>query len=258
FLSSPFSPSHKKDPFFASYYTLSFVWKRMGSLYTNTSEYKALKTTFYDLYIAKIGYVESIADEIGKNAPSKWTVGTTIYTSVSYILRGYLGINVEGTGWAQKSLDIWDNVDKSITLSSYVDWSKVRASGSQLFRNTNVFGLRLAEGGGLTGSAGGIIRYSDIINIGSLGTFGKISGWTGVALSVYEMVSGLAQAFNAGNIQNQADGVLKGIAGFGGMAFATAPLLLTAGVVGAPAAMAIGLGVCIWNCWEIFYKEQII
>ncbi|MGA8942864.1 MAG: hypothetical protein WB502_09150, partial [Thermoactinomyces sp.] len=33
FLSSPFSPSHKKDPFFASYYTLSFVWKRMGSLY---------------------------------------------------------------------------------------------------------------------------------------------------------------------------------------------------------------------------------
>lgn len=210
--------------------------------FPDTSEYKALKAIFNDLYIAKIGSVESIADELGKDIPSKWTLGTTAYTSISAILRGYLGINVEGTGWAQKTLDIWDTVDKSITFTSYVDWTKVRASGSQLFRNTNVFGLRLVEGGGLTGSAGGIIRYSDIINMGSLGTFGKVAGWMGVALSGYEMVSGLAQAFNAEDVQKQADGVLKGIAGFGGIGFAAAPLLLTAGIVGAPAAVAIGLG----------------
>lgn len=76
----------------------------------------------------------------------------------------------------------------------------------------------------------------------SLGTFGKVAGWTGVTLSGYEMVSGLAQAFNTEDVQNQADGVLKGIAGFGGMAFAAVPLLLTAGIVGAPAAAEIGLG----------------
>lgn len=206
--------------------------------FPDTSEYKAIKATFNDFYIAKIATAEAILNEFNiadqGNVPvSKWSVGSTAYTGVSAIARGFLGINVEGTGWAQKSLDGWDAVDRSITLSQSIDWIKVREAGSQLFRN----GF-----GGIRGS----VNLSQIAAEGSISGLGKFAGWVGVGLSSYESVAGFAQAFNAEDgSQQQADGVFKGVAGLGGAAFGVGTLLMA---TAPPAGLIVmGAGLAVWG-----------
>ncbi|MBA4603913.1 hypothetical protein [Thermoactinomyces mirandus] len=210
--------------------------------FPDTSEYKALKAIFNDFYIAKIATAEAIINEFNKvyeeNTPvSKWSVGSTAYTGVAAIARGFLGINVQGTGWAQKSLDIWDAVDKSVLFSSHVDWKKVGEYGSRLFGR-----------GSLSGS--GRISFSQLAaSPGSISGLGKFAGWVGVGLSTYESIAGFSQAFAAEDgSQQQADGVFKGLAGAGGALMGAAPLLVAATAMAPPAGLIMaGIGLGFWG-----------
>ncbi len=222
--------------------------------FPDTTGYKVLKVTFNDFYIAKIATADAIVREVEKarleNVPvSKWSVGSTAYTGVASIARGFLGVKVEGTGWAQKSLDTWDAVDKSILFSSHVDWTKVREAGSRLFGGTNAAG------------ASGRTSFSQLAaSPGSISGLGKFAGWVGVGLSTYESVAGFSQAFAAEDgSQQQADGVFKGLAGAGGALMGAAPLLVAATAMAPPVGLAMaGAGLALWGIGTVGkFQKQI-
>jgi hypothetical protein len=210
----------------------SFEWVSEGQAY------KAIKWTINDFFFTKIVGAESVIKEYGNgniNASARSSIKWTTLLTLSAIVRGGIGIFVKD-GWKQAALDSWDALEKGVTLHQFVAWKNiVQFAGSGL--NNVDFITPFGE----AASSNSLLKST-----APLTTVGKIAGWTGIAFSTAEMVSGFGSAFySQDGSKSQADGVLNGVAGLGSLAL-TAGLMIGAACPPLAVGLAVG-GALVWG-----------
>jgi hypothetical protein len=215
----------------------SFEWVSEGQAY------KAIKWTINDFFFTKIVGAESVINEYGDgniNASARSSIKWTTSLTLSAIVRGGIGIFVKD-GWKQAALDSWDALEKGVTLHQFVAWENVVQFARNGFRNSIRYNGQFGTIGEAAANSSSLLKST-----APLTTVGKIAGWTGIAFSTVEMVSGFGSAFySQDGSKSQADGVLNGVAGLGSLAL-TAGLMMGAACPPLAVGLAVG-GALVWG-----------